>query len=215
MSKLAQILLAVVSLSAIFSWAAIAYLWSDQQRLLAAVNELQQVDGRVVSEETNELVDQALISISGIDKRVERLELATQSAVTKQAANVTAPISNKSGVNEYFVPLGFGQTSQTEWIDLNGTAVFVSPNNYQNIKEVLFEGGMSIVGGEVYARVKNKTTGAVIDISQISNNTQASKTVVSAPFQLHPGNNEYIVQIRTSSGETGSIEGARIRIVIK
>ena len=74
------------------------------------------------------------------------------------------------------------------------------------------QAGLSIVGGEAWARLKNKTTGAVLSVTEVMHNNSSTTWKTSPAFKLHSGYNNYVVELKSSSGETVNLAGARIRI---
>jgi hypothetical protein len=76
----------------------------------------------------------------------------------------------------------------------------------------VFEAGLSIIGGEAWARLKNKTTGAIISVSEVFHNNSTVVWKNSGVFKLHPGNNLYVVEIKSSSDEIANLVGSRIKL---
>ena len=110
--------------------------------------------------------------------------------------------------------MGSGSTVSREWVDINSALVKVDTSKYSSIKEIRFETSLSILGGEVSVRLKNKTTGGVFYDSTMSHNTSTSTWKTSAPLSLPNGEFEYIVQLKSSSGELAKVEGSRIKIIL-
>ncbi len=219
MYRFAQVLLAAVCLSAIFSWAAIAYLWSDQQRLVALMSEFEKNSSFSAVPASAGLTEQALVKLSDQDERLAALEQAVSSAAASNLVKTTnqpaLTAGQKIGAGEYFIPLGSGTTTSRDWVDLPATTVSVNTDQYHQIKAVYLESGLSIVGGEVHVRLKNLSTGAILNTSEIFHNTQQPTTQVSSGFTLHSGSHAYLIQIKSSSGELARVEGARLRLVVE
>ena len=93
-----------------------------------------------------------------------------------------------------------------------GRAVQLNASDYPSDVHAVFEASLSIVGGEVWARLKNTTTGAILSVTEIFNNSATATWKTSGNWQLHSGNNNYVVQLKSSSGETANLSSARIRI---
>ncbi|MFH0943446.1 MAG: hypothetical protein V1810_04715 [Candidatus Beckwithbacteria bacterium] len=109
------------------------------------------------------------------------------------------------------VYLGSASTTQTDWTVTN-VEVRLNSNDYPADVIAYFEAGLSIVNGEAWARLKNKTTGAIMSITEIYNNTNSIVWKTSPSFKLHSGNNVYVVEIKSSSSELANLSGARITI---
>ena len=48
----------------------------------------------------------------------------------------------------------------------------LSSGDYPDNISAVFEAGLSVVSGEAWARLKNKTSGVIMAVTEISNNTQ-------------------------------------------
>jgi hypothetical protein len=145
-------------------------------------------------------------SLSGLLARIENLEL------TKTTSTVTPTSSTPQTVfRPETIYLGTASSHKREWTDVGAEATINSADYPANVK-VVFEAGLSIPGGEAWARLKNKTTGAIISISEIYHNNSTVTWKSSASFNLHSGNYTYVVQLRSTSGETANLSGARLRI---
>jgi len=197
----------------VFLTLGIAILWISQRRTVLTINNLQNraiatsistitpVDS---SEETIALLE---ASISGLLTRVAKLEEAEEISTTTSPLAYSAPIT--------FQPqtfyLGSASSNKREWTN-TGVEVAISSYYYPTDVSVVFEAGLSIVGGEVWARIKNKTTGAIMNITEVWHNNDNIVWKSSPAFKLHHGNNTYEVQLKSSTGETANLSGARLRI---
>lgn len=147
-------------------------------------------------------------SISALLARIEVLEASGSLAPSSAPNAVSSPQTVFQPQNIY---LGSANTTNTDWAD-TGAEVRLNSADYPNYVHAVFEASLSIVGGEAWARLKNKTTGAILSVTEIFHNTGTATWKTSNNFQLHNGNNIYVVQLKSSSGETAYLSGARIRI---
>lgn len=138
-------------------------------------------------------------SLAALTSRVARVE----------QSNTPQP-SHQPNIRELNFYLGSGSTNQTAWTTLPAVEVTIDSRNFI-IHDVKFEAGLSVNGGEAYVRLINKNSGNVINGSQLSHNTQAT-TWKSNSIGLDYGNQTYQVQAKSSSGETITLHGARIKI---
>lgn len=159
------------------------------------------------SEQLNELGEK----VDQLEQQVTEL----QQTSSTQTQSVTTQVTTHSTVKEYAVFLGSGSTTSTNWIDLLSAQGEIDLSKYGSVVDVRFEGTLSIIGGEVRARIINVTTGQIITESEIyhNNNTYTWRTSSSMPLQA--GNNLYRVQLRSSSGELAKIESSRIKILVE
>jgi hypothetical protein len=145
-------------------------------------------------------------SLSGLLDRIENLELTTIQTTTP-ADSSTSLITFQPQT----IYLGSTTSNKRDWTD-SGAEVIINSADYPADVAAVFEAGLSIAGGEAWARLKNKTTGAIISITEVSHNTSTVTWKTSPSFKLHPGNYTYIVQLRSTSGETANLSGARLKI---
>lgn len=154
--------------------------------------------------------------VAELQKELNILQ-ATTSALLARVAELeaTKPVSSvsNSGASQLFqkqiVHIGSASTTQTDWTN-TGVEVTLNSADYPSGVNATFEAGLSIVGGEAWARLVNKTTGAIMTITEVS---AASSTTVwkSSPhFKLFAGTNMYEVQVKSSSSEVANISSARI-----
>jgi hypothetical protein len=118
-------------------------------------------------------------------------------------------------IREYFVPLGSGQTSNTEWADVPSAQATINSDRYGEIVSIYFEASLSAINGMVEARILDKTTSDVIDESNISHDTSEYVWKISKPFTVGPGGKTYIVQMKSSTGETVEMSQARLKVLAR
>jgi hypothetical protein len=153
---------------------------------------------------------------STLEKLANNLEKLTARILkleTTPATGGTTIINKTSPVNfqKQTLYLGTAETTSREWTD---TSVEIKLNHFYYPEGVTatFEAAISIVGGEGFARLKNKTTGLVLYETEVNHNTGTATWKTSNKFGLRYNENTYQVQLRSSSGEKVKMEGARIII---
>jgi len=152
-------------------------------------------------------------TMAGLLQRLEVLE-AGQSTEPLPASSPQIspePLVAKPVFQTQVLYLGSGNTIERIWTE-TAAQLWLNSANYPSGVQAVFEAGLSIIGGEAWARLKNKTTGAVIFISEVSHNNNAVVWKTAPAFKLHPGNNFYVVEIKSSSGETANLAGSRIQL---
>ena len=145
--------------------------------------------------------------ISALEQDIEDLKKQTEDSEETTS-------TQSQDVKEFFVYLGSGNASSTEWTDIPGAVVTIDSSQYHNIKEVHFEAGLAISSGNAYARLVNKDSGSVIWGTEVTHNTSTPTWKSSSNISLQSGKATYMVQLRSSSGEYINMSGARIKIVI-
>jgi TolA-binding protein len=152
-------------------------------------------------------LNQLETTVADLESELE--ELSQTVGQLQQNQSVSSGAS--ANFNTETLYLGSGSTTNRDWTD-TGQEVRIDSADYPSGVKALFEAGLSTDGGEVWARLVNQTTGAIITISEVWHNGSTTKWQQSPTFQLHPGSNIYEVQLRSSSGETARLDGARVVI---
>jgi|SRR3989344_2402829 len=129
-------------------------------------------------------------------------------------SNLTTDKFTSGSVKEYFIPLGSGVTSTTDWANVSGLESSIDTALYQNIKVAYFEISLRVPTGNqtVYARLYNQTDKHAVWFSDVSLDGGTPKLLVSPVIKLDTGNKLYIVQIKTQLGYQVFIDQARVHI---
>lgn len=156
--------------------------------------------------------DQLEASVSALAARLEEVE-KNQKAIQSQIA--TSASTKQTSLAPTFTKetlyLGSANTTSRDWSE-TGLEIGINSAHYPAGVNVKLEASLSIIGGEAWVRLKNKSTGAVIALSEISHNTSVSTWKLSPSFALHTGGYTYVLEARSTSGESANISGARLII---
>ncbi len=147
-------------------------------------------------------------SISGLLDRLETLETTPKKTTT---VTTYTPVTQSSTFRPQSIYLGPTSTNNTSWEETD-VEVKINSDDYPSSVRVTFEAGLSIIGGEAWARLKNKGSGSIIQSSKVMHNNSTTTWNTSSVFNLLFGTNTYVVEMKSSSGETANLAGARIRI---
>jgi len=107
--------------------------------------------------------------------------------------------------------LGSASTTKTEWTETSA-AIRLNSSDYPAEVKAVFEGQLSIVNGEAWARLKNKTSGAIMQVTEIFNNSNTATWKNSPAFKLHSGTNTYVIELMSTSSEQANLSGARLKL---
>jgi len=154
-------------------------------------------------EEANSVFEASMASLLARIETLEKVPTQTTSITTSPATTII--------FQPQVIYLGSASSNKREWTD-SGIEAVINRANYPADISAVFEAGLSIPGGEIWARLKNKTTGAVMLITEVSHNNSNVTWKSSPSFKLHSGNNTYIVQLKSTSGEAANLSGARLKI---
>lgn len=153
----------------------------------------------------NDQLSQLQASISGLVARIEDLE----QEVAKEPVTSTTTGKSTAGVRTETLYVGSSDTQSREWKD-TGVEIEINSADYPANATATYQAGLSIIGGEAWSRLKNKTSGAIISASEVSSNTDMLTWKTSGSFKLFPGKNTYTIEMRSTSGEIANLSGARI-----
>lgn len=107
--------------------------------------------------------------------------------------------------------LGSATTTKTEWTE-TGAAIQLNSSDYPAEVKAVFEAQLSIVNGEAWARLKNKTSGAIMQVTEIFNNSNIATWKSSPGFKLHNGTNTYVIELKSTTGEQVNLSAARLKL---
>ncbi len=133
------------------------------------------------------------------------------------ASNLTN-LSNPSSTSiqrEFYIPLGTGSTTKSDWDDLTATETVIDPANYGNIKEAFFIASLKnpTQNGQVEAQLYNVTDKHLVWDSHTKMSGPVSQTITSNKITLDKGTKLYRVQLKSTMGFSASLENAKIRII--
>ncbi len=165
----------------------------------------QQPSVNTVSTETikTELPDSWQSILDSLTSRVGNLE--------SQEPETSSTVTTVTTFQPQTIYLGAAATSERNWTE-TGQQVTINSQDYPGNATATFEAGLSIIGGEAWARLKNKTTGAIMSVTEVFHNSSTTTWKTSPGFKLHSGNYAYVVEIKSTSGETANLAGARVVI---
>ncbi len=127
-------------------------------------------------------------------------------------AVITSPvITPSSSWQPQNIYLGSATTTKTEWTE-TGAAIQLNSSDYPAEVKAVFEAQLSIVNGEAWARLKNKTSGAIMQVTEIFNNSNIATWKSSPAFKLHNGTNTYVIELKSTTGEQANLSGARLKL---
>lgn len=191
---------------------AVALIWNSLHDLQTTLPkpDLSLTDS--IINQTAQVGDELLLqaSISALNLKVAQTELELLDIKQRLASNSSIKqITPTVAFSKETLYLGSASTQSREWT-ATSLEIGINSAHYPSDVSVKLEVAMSIIGGEAWVRLKNKTTGAVIPLSEISHNTSVTTWKLSPGFKLHPGGYTYVLEARSTSGEVANISGARL-----
>ncbi len=140
-------------------------------------------------------------------------EIAKAVASNPVTKNPTTELQN-SPAKEFFVPLGGGSSTATEWEDIPSSQAYIDSSAYGKIKTVTLEVSLYTPTGNqtAYARLYNVTDKHPVWNSDVSIEGGTPQLRISSPITLDPGIKLYQVQMKTQLGSRTNLESARVHI---
>ena len=143
-------------------------------------------------------------------------EIARQAALatTVKTPLQKVPVQTESFAKEYFIPLGSGSDTSSDWTDISGSVGYIDSTAYGKIKTVTFEAQLYTPTGNqtAYARLYNVTDAHPVWNSDVSIEGGTAQLRISTPITLDLGSKLYQVQMKTQLQSRTNLESARIHI---
>lgn len=135
-------------------------------------------------------------------------------AISSQIIQTQNSAPSQSATKEYFVPLGSGSNTASDWEDIPGANAYIDSNAYGKIKTVTFEVSLYTPTGNqtAYARLYNVTDKHPVWYSDVSIEGGLAQTKISKGITLDAGSKLYQVQMKTQLQARTNLENARVHI---
>lgn len=115
---------------------------------------------------------------------------------------------------EYYVPLGSGTNTTSDWADVAGASATIDTTSYGRIRQATFEATISTVGSQkMWVRLYNATDKHPVWFSEVSTVESGPVLLTSDPITLDTGNKLYQVQVKTQLKAPTTLVQSRVRIV--
>ena len=144
-------------------------------------------------------------TVSNLQNRINNLE---KNNSTSQSTTQTTS-TNKSPL---YIPLGSGSSSNSEWANIDGTAISINPSDYPGYTSMQLETSLKVFQtGTAYARLYNKDDGT--GQAEISTTSTSDTMVTSSTFTLPSSKKTYLLQLKGQiSGYASTATNARIKV---
>lgn len=128
----------------------------------------------------------------------------------------TTPIP-ANGVKEYFVPLGSGSSTASDWTDVPGVVTSLDFGQYQHIKDVHFEASIYVptANESVSVRLYNVTDKHPVWYSEITMSGGSSAYLTSPAISYDSGTKLYQVQMKTQLQAQANLVQSKIHVTIQ
>ncbi len=137
--------------------------------------------------------------------------------ITLSPVNLNPPVQ-QSGVKDYYIPFGTGQSTAIDWADVPGLQAFISSGSYPHIKQIVFEASIQVptANQTAWVRLFDVSAQHPVWFSDMYFSGGASpQYLISQPIQLGTGNDLYQVQMKTQLGSPALLLQSRIHITLE
>lgn len=146
-----------------------------------------------------------------VEERVAALERRV--AVLEKRSGTTA----KKGTTEQisFFRLTDGSATGIDWTPVTGSEFWLSQELYGNVKQISWEGWLSVTDGNgvAMARLYDITNNRAVDFSEVRVGGGTKASFYSQALAIWRGQNQYRIEVKSSTGYAVAISEARLRIV--
>lgn len=185
-------------------------------RIKSAEGRLRAISQKLLTDSFEDASDEATSSIKPTPTYFFAVKpTATPTPLAVEEEEVVE--EKESGrVKEYYVPLGSAalSTENFQWKD-TGIEAVLDLANYPGFIQASFEGTLSSITGNVEVRLYDVTDGYPLVDSTLISTQQDAKHYKSGGIIMPKGKKSLRVQMRTSLNSLASLDGARIRILVK
>lgn len=160
---------------------------------------------------------------------------SSQTQVTQTESNIQTPLPSPSptpsptplakttsvpavnGVKEYFIPLGSGSSTASDWTDVPGVVTSLDFGQYQHIKEVHFEASVYVptANQSVSVRLYNVTDKHPVWYSEVTMSGGSSAYLTSPAVSYDTGTKLYQVQMKTQLQATANLVQSKIHVTLQ
>jgi hypothetical protein len=125
--------------------------------------------------------------------------------------------SEGSPVKDYFIPLGSGTSTASDWTDVPGAQATVDFGSYKNIKSIVFETSVAVptANQSVSVRLYNTSDKHPVWYSEVTMEGGTSAYLISNPIAYDKGSKIYQVQMKTQLQYPANLTQARIHITLQ
>lgn len=159
-------------------------------------------EGRVLSETDSD---------PSLDERVGALEKRVGNLERKSAKTTTSSTGIKS---VSYLRLLDGAAAGSEWSVISGSEFWLDLTLYGTSVTVTWEGWLRVQdsNGVAYARLYDTTNNRAVDFSEVNIDSREKASFFSKNLTIWRGQNQYRVEVKSSTGYTVNISEARLKI---
>jgi hypothetical protein len=144
----------------------------------------------------------------------DKMVVLTRRVVALEKIVGVGKSTSKTGlVKESFKNLGGGSATGVDWTKIGGSDFSFDQSLYGSVDKVTWQGWVENGSGSV--RLFDSTNGRAVDGSEINLMASERASFYSSPLAIWRGQNQYYLQVRSNTGGSVTVSGARLRIATK
>ncbi len=157
--------------------------------------------GQVLSQQDSSLTVEE--RVTALEKRVTALEKKGATTVSKTSAK-----------KESYLTLVSGTATGGNWVTVTGSEFWLDQSLYGNVVQVTWEGWLKVQDGNGVgmARLYDVTNNRAVDFSEVSVSGRERASFYSKALAIWRGQNQYRVELKSSTAYPVTISDARLRI---
>ncbi len=146
------------------------------------------------------------------EKEVNKKDLSVPTSTTNSRQPTPTPVSRVE-----YVGLSEGSASMTaDWINLT-SGKWLDTSLYGQLVSANWQGWVEIPGGSgtVWIRLYDATNARAVDGSEVSVTDTVRTSFYSGNISLWRGQNQYFIQVKSTGGGMVTVDGAKIKLVVR
>lgn len=154
--------------------------------------------------------------LTAIDDATSSLKLTTVITTAPATRTIVSQVSQprSDGVKEFFIPLGTGSNTASDWTDVPGVKAEIDSTKYSNIQKVLFETSVHVPNANqvIEVRLYNETDKYIVANSEMLYPSGTTQNFRISEIKLGDGLKTYKVQMKTELKYTAILDQSRLHI---
>ncbi len=158
-------------------------------------------------------IQQLQATINQLSARVTALEKRPATTTKTTYVQTTTPQSTPTPSAPIYIPLGTGGSSTgLDWTTIPSQSIIINTAQYPGYTNMTLQVNLLVYqgNGTAYAQLFNTTTGTAVISSQVSTTSSTFTQLSSGNFTLTPGQNTYVLQLKSSTGYAATAGNASI-----
>ena len=152
-----------------------------------------------------------------VDEKVAEIETALAVTPTPTPTTTTSQTSSVKETHIETVDLPGGSASGGDWVRISGSEKWLDSSLYGELVSATWQGWIEVKDGSgiAYARLYDATNNRAVDGSEVSNASGGKASFYSEGLSIWRGQNQYYIEVRSSTGYEVTVEGAKMKLEVR